>query len=178
MAKRTVRQIRIQGNIAYIPLTRGYEAIIDADDAHLAEGFIWFASVKLKSDGTISSVYACRETSRRNGALRKSVFLHRVIAETPDGFQTDHIDGNGLNNRRANLRLATPAQNQHNQRTSIRNTSGVKGVCWDKRIEKWKAQITINGMRKWLGNYDSIDAAANSYAEASANLHPRFGRLS
>lgn len=162
------RGIRIEGNLAYVPLTRGYEAVIDAADVSLVEGWNWCALVRPKS------VYAMRFSE---GAEKKTILLHRVIAGTPEGMDTDHIDGNGLNNRRSNVRVATKGQNMHNQRLSSANTSGVKGVSWVKRRQKWQAQICANGKRVGLGYYDTIADAGQAYADASAKMHGEFGRL-
>lgn len=170
-----IRPIRIEGNTAYITLTKGYTAVIDATDVHLASGNNWNAAVTKKADGSVRSVYAASSRSLSEGG-RKTVLLHRVIAQTPDGLETDHIDGDGLNNRRANLRNSTVAQNRRNRRTGCNNTSGVKGVSWNKAMGQWKVDIHVGGKKHYLGCFDTIDAASNAYASASAELHGEFGR--
>lgn len=172
---RKIRQIRIEGNIAYVPLTKGYEAIVDKDDLPLVESFCWWVEIAKKANGSIRAVYAVRSVMKE----RKSrlAYMHRVIAQTPIGMETDHIDGDGLNNRRENLRVVTTAQNQHNQRTPSHNTSGVKGVCWDKGRCKWRAYIKLNGRLIHLGMFEDILDAAAAYAKASENIHGDFGRL-
>jgi hypothetical protein len=166
---RTIRIIRIEGNIAYVPLTRGYEAIIDADDVPLVDAWNWTTIVGL------SNVYAfrnyCKDKSKR------TVYLHRAIMGEPDGFQVDHINGNGLDNRRVNLRLATRSQNQHNRGASSNNTSGFKGVTWHNGVKKWQAQIAFCGKNKYLGRYDTVEAAHAAYAEASIKYHGEFRRV-
>lgn len=94
-----IRTIRVEGNIAYVPLTHGHEAIIDACDASLVDAFNWYARVRPHT------VYAVRTT--RSGMVKRDSRMHRAIMGDPDGFEVDHINGNGLDNRRDNLRLAT-----------------------------------------------------------------------
>jgi hypothetical protein len=172
---RKTRRIRVEGNIAYVPLTRGLEAIIDAADVPLVEGRNWHAMVWNRSDGSIGTAYAVRNETCDDGT-RHTVLLHRVIAGTPDDLDTDHRDGNGLHNWRANLRVATRAQNNHNQRPSINNTSGFKGVTWDAARGKWQAQIVLNGKKHNLGRFTTPEAAAEAYAKGSRDLHGAFGR--
>lgn len=169
------RPIRIEGDIAYIPLTRGYEAVIDAADVPLVEGWNWTADIDLRRcDCSIRTVYARRNDYSE--AKPRKVRMHRVIAGTPEGFETDHEDGDGLNNRRNNLRTATKGQNQHNGKIRITNTSGLKGVHFRKDIGKWHASITNDRKQKFLGSFRCPTAAHIAYVKASRELHGEFGR--
>lgn len=174
MYKIRIRPIRIEGNIAYVPLTQGYEAIIDAENVPLVNGVNWCADVARRKDGSIRCVYAIGLDS--SGCKPRRVKLHRVLMGEPVGFEVDHCDGNGLMNRRKNLRVATKSQNQHNQRLGVANASGAKGVSWYKRHNKWQAHITLNGKQKYLGLFQTIEAAAEAYAKASKEMHGSFGR--
>ena len=169
--KRTVRKIRIAGDVAYVPLTRGLEAIIDACDVDLVNSWNWNARKQVRRDGSIRTFYAVRTDENQ-----KMIFMHRVIAGTMDGVQTDHKDGNGLNNRRENLRDATRAENQRNCRKPSNNTSGVKGVSWHKTRNKWMAKIKFNGKMHFLGRFERLQDASDAYARASAEMHKEFGR--
>lgn len=169
-----IRPIRIDGNIAYVTLTKGYEAIIDAEDIVKVQSFNWTALVKARANGKFQSVYAFR-TERFNGG-RRPVYMHRTIAETPTGMDTDHADGDGLNNTKANLRSATRAENGRNQKISVANTSGFKGVTWHGRDRCWMAQIHMNGRNHFLGYHKTAEDAHRAYASASAELHGAFGR--
>lgn len=174
MAKKAIRPIRIEGNVAYVPLTQGYEAIIDAADVPLVCDRVWSAQVRRRPDGSIRTVYAFQMRGPR-GACRM-FYMHRVIADIPCGMVADHIDGNGLNNSRANLRCATYLENGRNMRLSAANSSGQKGVYWAKREKRWVAEIW-NGRKVGLGYFASREDAASAYAKASAELHGEFGRL-
>ncbi len=166
---RAVRPIRIEGDVAYVTLTKGYEAIIDAADVPLVEGLNWYAHVCEKK------IYAVRnETLSGKQKLR---LMHRVIMDTPNKMETDHINGDGLDNRRVNLRIATTSQNQANTGAPTTNTSGFKGVSRLKRDEKWRAQIRSNGVKMWLGDFDTPEAAYAAYVAASEKLHGEFGRV-
>ena len=173
------RAIRIEGGVAYVPLTKGYEAILDVEDVPLVEGFCWRASVARRADGTVRTVYALRWGQGSNG---KSclVYLHRVLMSAPTELEVDHRDGNGLNNRKrgeaGNLRVATRSQNQHNQHIRPGNTSGFKGVTFFKRTGRWRAQITTDKAFKHIGYFKCRTSAAIAYMKASKALHGEFGR--
>ena len=165
----TIRPIRIEGNLAFITLTKGYTAIIDAADVHLAEGRNWCAAVQRYT------VYA--QTNESTGGESHGIFLHRVLMAPPDDMQVDHRSGDGLDCRRANMRWATRAQNNHNQRISRNNTSGFKGVSWDDDRQKWMAGIVVGGKRIHLGRFVTPEAAHAAYCEASEIYHGEFGRV-
>lgn len=167
MAPHQIRPIRVEGNIAYVPLTRGYEAVISVADVPLVDGVNWYA---MAAGGTI---YAVRKGPRPK---QRKIYMHRAILSDPDGLEVDHINGEGLDNRRCNLRAATRAQNARNSHVSNANTSGYKGVSWDKRDRKWQAFIAVNGLRHFLGRFACPTAASLAYARASRELHKEFGR--
>jgi hypothetical protein len=157
-----IRPIRTCGDVAYVPLTQGYTAIIDAADVPLVDEHNWHA-MKCKN-----TVYG------RTKYCKLSVFLHRLIIKAPFGFSVDHRDGDGLNNRRCNMRIATHSQNMHNMRRGKNNTSGFKGV--DFSFGKWRARIKIKGKKKHLGVFTSPEEAHAAYCRASKKFHGEFGR--
>lgn len=85
--------------------------------------------------------------------------------------QVDHINGDKLDNRIANLRLASCSQNQQNRATDKRNKSGFTGVSWDRGTQKWRAKICIDRRQVHLGVFDTPEQAAEAYAKAKAELH-------
>jgi len=167
-ARKPVRPIRVDGDIAYITLTKGYTAIIDADDINLITG-----SWQAKVDGFV--VYA-KQSKSING-VKRNIAMHRLLISAPSDMHVDHIDGNGLNNRRSNLRLATRSQNNHNQKLTNRNTSGYKGVRIRKDTGRWSAEIKLNGKKISLGCFGNCEAAREAYAAASLKFHGSFGRI-
>lgn len=166
---RKIRQIAIEGNLAYVPLTRGMQAVIDASDACLVGGINWQA----RTSGQTTYAMSSKQTGPKTWIAR---IMHRMIVSAPDGMQVDHIDGDGLNNRRSNLRIVTAAQNAQNVGTRRNNKSGIKGVCWHKAKGKWDASITVNRKFIHLGQFAKIEDAASAYTEASVRLHGEFAR--
>src|SRR5687767_3951310 len=120
-----------------IPLTRGQVAVIDAEDYERVSAFTWHA-FRNSSGGWYAR---SSSLSRKNGG--KSMWLHRFIMNCQPDKQIDHRDGNGLNNRRANLREATPAQNSYNMGVRPNSKSGYKGVnlhsSHGRNTGEWKA---------------------------------------
>jgi hypothetical protein len=173
---RKVRPIKIEGNTARISLTMGYEAVVDAVDVPALTGRNWYAKVARRADGTVRSVYATTKICDDNG-VRRRVYMHQVLMPVAAGYCVDHVDSDGLNNCRANLRAVTPSQNMQNKRVAVTSSSGVKGVFWHSANKRWHAQIAKGGVQRFLGYFDTIDDAAAAYAKASAATHGEFGSL-
>lgn len=127
----------------------GLVALIDDQDAHLLE-MAWYAMT------TPYTTYVFRAT---NGTTE---LMHRVIMKASCRLTVDHRSGNGLDNRRANLRLATNAQNARNRKLQSNNTSGVRGVHWCERKQRWRARIKVNNRYIDLGMFriDSVETSA------------------
>lgn len=174
MAFRKIRQIRIEGNVAFVPLTKGHEAVIDAADINLVSGLNWNVMIFRRKDGAIRNVYAASKAPDEDGRMR-TVYLHRFILPTPIGIEVDHIDGDGMNNRRSNLRPATRSQNLCNQRIRSDNLSGSKGVSWDGKRLKWVARVGLMGvvLRSRHNTKEDAERARILHAET---LHKKFCR--
>lgn len=150
-----------------IPLSRGYVALVDAADADAVSAFKWSALVKPRT------VYAYRNVYRADGT-RTTQSLHRFLAGFP---VTDHINGNGLDNRRANLREVTKSENNRNRRRGLDNTSGYKGVTWVKRDHRWQARIHTQQRRLSLGVYRTAEEAARAYDAAARQFYGEYAAL-
>lgn len=152
-----------------ILLTQGYTTQVDDKEYESLNQYKWYAHVARHKDGSTKVVYAVRSVYKDGTQATQQ--MHNLIMGAKG---IDHEDGNGLNNQRQNLRLATKQQNGNNRRLSIDNTSGYKGVCWHKAKNKWGAQITVNGEIIHLGYYVDIPEAAQAYDRAAKELHGKF----
>ena len=154
-----------------IPLSGGYFALVDAEDYERVSRFAWKASVRKRKDGTVAKVYAQR--SRRDGG---SPMMHRTILGYDGPKMVDHINGDGLDNRKANLRIATRSQNMANQQIGLANTSGRKGVTWHRGDRKWQAQIKVSGKMFYVGSFACIDEAKAAYDVAAKKHFAEYWR--
>lgn len=154
-----------------IPLTRGLVALVDDGDVPLVAKCRWAA---MRSSRTW---YAHRSGIRRPDGGYTGQLMHSLLTGWP---RVDHINGNGLDNRRGNLRPANRAENGQNSRKPRRGTSKYKGVHWNRRRTTWVAMIYLpvdpGKPRKpvQLGCYSSETVAAHAYDDA-ARLH--FGEF-
>lgn len=155
-----------------IQLSQGYKTIVDDEDYERLSQFSWGIST------CNSGVYPTRSEpiEGTKPARRRAIRMHVEIMNPPAGMLVDHINGDTLDNRRCNLRVCTKGQNQMNMRRNSRNTSGYRGVHWHALRGKWVAMIKVNGERHYLGLFESVEAAATAYAEASRKYHGEFGR--
>jgi len=149
-----------------IPLTQGKFALVAADDYYHLAQFRWFAMFSSKT------FYAVRSLP-----MRKKIKMHRQIMAAPSHLVVDHIDHDGLNNCRSNLRLCTPAQNIRNVPLRDYGTSKYKGVSWYRSGKKWIAVIQSNNKRHHLGYFTDEIAAAIAYDEQAKVLHGQFACL-
>jgi hypothetical protein len=103
--------------------------------------------------------------------------MHREIMGAAEGQVVDHINHDGLDNRRCNLRVCSHAENVRNQRGQRGRSSGYKGVSRDRRLGKWRAQIWHNGKHTYLGLFESEAAAARAYNAKARDLFGAFAYL-
>jgi hypothetical protein len=154
-----------------VPLTHGLCAIVDAEDISLVEKYRWYARAGRKTN------YACTWVRRGNGVVSKPP-MHRVILNEPDGLEVDHVNGNGLDNRRSNLRICTHDQNTRNRRSKKSGTSSrFIGVRWNKQSRKWIAAYETGGRERYLGSFDKEEDAARVRDKAVAREWGEFARL-
>lgn len=107
----------------------------------------------------------------------KCELMHRMIMETPEGKQTDHINEDKLDNRCCNLRVCNHSQNLMNRGKLKNNKSGYKGVTWYESMRKWRAVIGIGGAKKYLGCYKNIEEAAQAYNNGAIKYFGEFANL-
>ena len=153
-----------------IKLTREKYALVDDEDYEWLNQWKWYAN---KGGNTY---YAVRNMRCKNGK-RTIVTMHREILKPKKELVCDHINGNGLDNRRENLRICTQAENLYNRQPQKNTLSGFKGVHWHNRDKLWQARITCNHKRINLGFFKRQVDAARAYNKAALLYHGTFARL-
>lgn len=152
-----------------ILLTRGKYALVDDEDYEWLNQWKWCAVVSCRG------IWYAERGTHRNYTPR-SIKMHRVImgCSHGDGKAIDHIDHNGLNNCRNNLRICTVSQNLQNSRPRKDGSSIYKGVSWLKRDRRWLSHIWMNGKQKYIGSFTDEIKAAKAYDEAAKYYFGEF----
>ena len=154
-----------------IPLTQGRFAVVDPADYESLSGHKWRLC---KTKG--KNVLYAERTVRRSDGTYSRMLMHREVLRPPRSYVIDHVNGCGLDNRRANLRLATAAQNAWNA-GGRGGRSGYKGVWLAKDKGLWRASIVCCGRRRHLGYFRDKRDAAKAYDRAAREYHGQFAVL-
>jgi len=154
-----------------IQLTQDKIALVDNSDYQFLSKYKWRA-IRNKKSRTYYAMANIYEDGKRT-----TILMHRKILNVKKGIICDHINGNGLDNRRLNLRVCSFAENVRNSRKPINNTSGYKGVSWDKRRKIWQSYITYKDKTIHLGAFRDIGVAAFEYNKAAIKYHKKFANL-
>lgn len=148
-----------------IMLTQGKKTIVDDEDYQHLKKWKWHLG---------ASGYACRSIKKPKPGR---VIMHRVINNTPEGFETDHINGDKLDNRRKNLRTVTSQQNKWNSRAHNRSKSGIKGVSWYDKDKRWRVRLSVKGKPTHIGNFKTLPEAVSAYNKAAKKYYGEFARI-
>lgn len=150
-----------------IPLTKNQHAIVDDEDYAFLAQWKWCYQSAPNGRG-----YAVRREGKR------SILMHRDLMKPPTGLTVDHINGNGLDCRKCNMRIATHAENMRNrQKQSEGFTSQYRGVYWEANKQRWRACVWLNKKRFCAGYHQSEEAAAKARDAKAVELHREFANL-
>ena len=149
-----------------VVLTKGKIAIVDDDDFDEIAKHKWYYNCG----------YAKRHTRLGKGGKREVFLMHRVIAKTPAGMDTDHKNHDKLDNRKENLRCCLHSQNMANTRKYSVNKSGYKGVYWAKHTKKWRAQIRLKSVKIHVGYFHTKEASAAAYDRKAKEIWGEFAK--
>lgn len=147
-----------------IALTKGHVAIVDDEDFECLSKFSWH----------YSGGYALRRTSVKEHRPSIIVRMHRQIVSADHSMEVDHINGNKLDNRKENLRQCSHRQNGMNGPKKKCNLSGFKGVTFDKKLSKWRAQISNMGKTIFIGSFLTPESAHEAYKIKAVELFGQF----
>jgi len=165
---RKLKRIAMDHAINY----KGRQLIVDDEGLTLLNSCEWYWG-----ENRNGKFYLAKNAPTANGK-QTTVKFHRQILKDLDltGLHADHINTNTQDNRRSNLRAATRAENQRNRSMPRNNTSGFKGVIFDKRNSRFTAQIGLHGT-KYLGSFTTALEASQAYQDAALKLHGKFARF-
>lgn len=142
----------------------GLHALVDAGDFESLSRHRWYLA---KVGYAVANI-------RDDSGKRRVVYMHHLVIDANDGRERDHINGDKLDNRKSNLRVATRSQNNANSGPRKHNLSGVKGLRWLPAQGKWQARLTVGGTSRHLGNFDSLNEAAEAYRSAAVEAFGEF----
>ena len=154
-----------------IKLTKGKTALVDDSDFNRLSKEKWFLlESRSKKTGALLTSYAYRRQGNR------TVYMHREILDLHKGELGDHINGNGLDNQRNNLRRATASQNVANSQKT-KGMSKYRGVSYHPQTGRWRAMICKDGIQSYLGLFGSEEEAAQVYNQTALSVFGGFVRL-
>lgn len=154
-----------------IPLTKGMVALVDDEDYEFLMQWRWKVGFNGYTERSVHLGYINKKK------VTKTVYMHREINKTKEGYLTDHIDGNRLNNQKTNLRDVTHSQNMANRKSAKKSSSKFLGVSFIKTCRRFRASICSNKKRIVIGIFCTEIEAAIAYNKEAVKYHGEYARL-
>lgn len=151
-----------------IRLTNGMFTVVDDDDFDRVKDYNW----QHRSRKGAPSYVGCTKSKNK---IKRWIHLHRLIMNCPENMEVDHIDGDGLNNCKSNLRICTHRENILNRSVNKRKDNSMKGVGLHEG--RWRSRIASEGKKFFLGHFPTMELAAIAYNEKAKELHGEFAKL-
>lgn len=155
----------LKNGLKQVPLSKGKVAIVSEEDYALVSQYKWHV--------TPQGYAATTQGGRKN---KRTILMHRLITDASEKW-VDHENGDKLDNRRSNLRVCESRQNQGNRKINANNTSGYKGVSFDRARGVWVAKIQIEGKTKYVGSSPDKHEAARLYNEKAIEVFGDFAKI-
>lgn len=143
---------------------------VDAEDCPAVSRYRWYVD----NPSGNGSLYAA--TNGRAAGGPRTLRMHRLLVNPAPGMVVDHRNGDGLDNRRENLRACEQRKNVLNRVPDHNNRNGFKGVYWSEALGQFRARITLDRRTRWLGSHDTAESAARAYDAAALELFGEFAR--
>lgn len=160
-----------------IPLTQGKYATVDDADFEYLNQWKWHYKPSGDNGYAVRKQYEGKGGNSKRGYYCRSIPMHRLIMDSPEGMDVDHINGVGLDNQRKNLRVCTHQENLQNSAHRSDNTSGYRGVTWDKKLKKWFVRCTANGVNHHVGYFLDVKEAALAYNVVAKKYYGEYARF-
>jgi DNA-dependent RNA polymerase auxiliary subunit epsilon len=152
-----------------IPLSQGFVALIDDEDYELVSKYKWHITTGKRAIYVTASTWVNKK--------QVNIIMHRLIMNCPKGMEVDHINHEGLDNTRKNLRICTKSENQMNMNSNKNTTSKYKGIYWNKFSKSWLARIMLNQKSYNLGYFKCEEDAAIAYNKKAVEFFGEFAKL-
>lgn len=160
----------------HIELTQGFQTVVDDDLYDWLSQWKWYYRKRTGSRQGGDVVRTLHGYDKEGHVKSQTLYMASLICPVPAGFVIDHKDRNPLNNQRSNLRRATYRNNSNNSVARTNNKVGVRCVHWSEAKQRFIVQVSVDGKRKWVGAFRTVEEAAEVAAKAQKKYYGKFAQ--